>query len=78
MTVDMFAYQFAQFCNARAMGQLRGCAREEDRAHLECGLYDDVLSLVFKSHVPRGRRARVVCPNEYAVSFIHQARPLNR
>lgn len=78
MTVDRFAYRLAQFCNARAMGQLRGCAREEDRAHLECDLYDAVPSLVVKSHVPCGRNARVVCPNEYAVSFIHQVRPLNR
>ena len=31
-----------------------------------------------QTHVPCGRNARVVCPNEYALSFIHQVRPLNR
>ena len=63
---------------ARSMDRLRGCLREADRARF--WMTHTCVGPVHVSHVhvPCSRNARALCPNEYAVSFIHQVRPLNR
>ena len=63
---------------ARSMDRLRGCVREADRARFWMTHTCVGPVRVSPVRVPCSRNARALCPNEYAVSFIHQVRPLNR
>ena len=61
---------------ACSMDRLRGCLREADRARFWMTHTCVGPVRVSPVRVPCSRNARALCPNEYAVLFIHQLRPL--